>query len=238
MFDGPFRESMIRLAKRKGLIRIKIHNLRRFAKGRHRKCDDKPYGGGPGMVMMAEPVFGAIDALKRNAPDSKVVLLSPQGERFTQARAWELSHLGHLIVLCGHYEGIDERVREFGVDLEFSVGDFVTTGGEIPAMGLVDSVVRLVPGVVGNEKSIREESFQNGLLDHPHYTRPSIFRGHAVPAALLSGDHEKVTRWRAQQAYLRTRERRPDLLAGRMICGESEAEAGAPPQEARKGKNS
>ncbi|MBI4550577.1 MAG: tRNA (guanosine(37)-N1)-methyltransferase TrmD [Candidatus Omnitrophica bacterium] len=210
MFAGPFRESMIRLAKEKGLVKIKVHNLRRWARDKHRSCDDKPYGGGAGMVMMVEPIHDALEHLKAK-PGAEVVLLSPQGERFSQDLAWELARRKRLILICGHYEGVDERVREHYVDREISVGDFVLTGGELPAMCVADSLVRLVPGVVGNQDSIRHESFQEGLLEYPHYTRPREFRGMTVPDVLLSGDHKKVEEWRKKQALARTRERRPDL---------------------------
>ena len=212
MFAGPFRESMIRLAKKKGLVKIQVHNLRRFTHDRHKTCDDKPFGGGPGMVMMAEPLFEAIEFLKARRPGAKVILLTPQGKPYVQKDAWQLSRESELILVCGHYEEVDERVRERLIDMEYSIGDFITTGGELPAMCLVDSLVRLVPGVVGNKDSIQHESFQNGLLDHPHYTRPRVFRGLAVPEVLLSGDHKKVEAWRKEQALRRTRERRPDLL--------------------------
>lgn len=212
MFVGPFRESMIRLAKKKGLVKIQVHNLRRFTLDRHKTCDDKPFGGGPGMVMMAEPLFKGIEFLKARRPGAKVILLAPQGKKYNQREAWQLSRESHLILVCGHYEEVDERVREHLIDAEYSIGDFITTGGELPAMCLVDSLVRLVPGVVGNKDSIQHESFQNGLLDHPHYTRPRVFRGFSVPEVLLSGDHKKVEAWRKEQALRRTQERRPDLL--------------------------
>jgi len=212
MFAGPFRASMIRLAKKKGLVKIQVHDLRRFTRDKRKTCDDKPFGGGPGMVMMAEPLFEGIEFLKMRRPKAKVILLTPQGKRYTQQEAWQLSRASQLILICGHYEEVDERVREHAVDREYSVGDFVTTGGELPAMCLADSLVRLVPGVVGNKDSIQHESFQNDLLDHPHYTRPRIFRNYAVPDVLLSGDHKKVEAWRKNQAYRRTLERRPDLL--------------------------
>ena len=212
MFAGPFRESMIRLAKKKGLVKIQVHNLRRFTDDRHKTCDDKPFGGGPGMVMMAEPLFKGIEFLKARRPGAKVILLTPQGKKYTQREAWQLSRENRFILVCGHYEEVDERVREHLIDAEYSIGDFIATGGELPAMCLVDSLVRLVPGVVGNKDSIQHESFQNGLLDHPHYTRPRVFRGFAVPEVLLSGDHKKVEAWRREQALRRTQERRPDLL--------------------------
>ncbi len=203
---------MIRLAKKKGLVKIQVHNLRRFTLDRHKTCDDKPFGGGPGMVMMAEPLFKGIEFLKARRPGAKVILLAPQGKKYNQREAWQLSRESHLILVCGHYEEVDERVREHLIDAEYSIGDFITTGGELPAMCLVDSLVRLVPGVVGNKDSIQHESFQNGLLDHPHYTRPRVFRGFSVPEVLLSGDHKKVEAWRKEQALRRTQERRPDLL--------------------------
>lgn len=212
MFIGPFRESMIRLAKKKGLVKIQVHDLRKFAEGKHRSCDDKPFGGGAGMVMMIEPIFKALDFLKKRFPQAKVIYLSPQGCRFTQEEAWKLSRERHLIFLCGHYEGVDERVRQLGIDLEVSIGDFITTGGELPAMCVVDSLVRLVPGVVGNQDSVQHESFQRGLLDYPHYTRPRVFHGMATPEVLLSGNHDRIAQWRKKQAHLRTKERRPDLL--------------------------
>ena len=205
---------MIRLAKARGLVKIQLHNLRKFANGKHKMCDDKPFGGGPGMVMIPGPIFDSIEFLKKKYSDAKVLLMTPQGKPFIQEDAWRFSRMGHLIILCGHYEGVDERVRQFGVDYEISVGDFVTTGGELPAMCVVDSIVRLVPGVVGNQDSIKQESFQDGLLDYPHYTRPRVFRGHAVPHILVSGDHKKIGQWRREQAFRLTRERRPDLLKG------------------------
>jgi tRNA (guanine37-N1)-methyltransferase len=210
MFAGPFRESMIRLAKKKGLVKIRVHNLRRWARDKHRSCDDKPYGGGAGMVMMVEPVHDALSRLKAGG-EAQVILLSPQGERFDQAVAWDLSRQKRLIFICGHYEGVDERIRAHYVDREISVGDFILTGGELPAMCLVDSLVRLVPGVVGNKDSIQHESFQEGLLECPHYTRPRDFRGLSVPEVLLSGDHKKVAEWRKKQSLARTKEKRPDL---------------------------
>jgi len=212
MFEGPFRESMIRLAKRKGLVKIRVHNLRKFTHDRHRKCDDKPFGGGPGMVMMAQPIFDAVESLRKRGEDSRVILFSPQGKTFTQQVAGRMAGLKHLILICGHYEGVDERVRDGIVDEEISVGDFVLTGGELPAMCFVDGVVRLVPGVVGNSESVRQESFQNGTLDFPHYTRPSVFRGIEVPKVLLTGAHGKIEAWRREQSRLRTRQLRPDLL--------------------------
>jgi tRNA (guanine37-N1)-methyltransferase len=194
------------------LIDIKCWNPRDFTIDPNKRIDDRPYGGGPGMVMMVEPILKAVRSLKKRAPEAKVLLLSPQGKTFTQEDAWRFSKQTHLIFLCGHYEGVDERIRQLVADYEISVGDFVTTGGELPAMCIIDSIVRLVPGVVGNQESVQQESFQNGLLDYPHYTRPRVFLGCEVPKVLLSGDHKKVTRWRKEQAHLRTFERRPDLL--------------------------
>lgn len=212
MFEGPFRESMIKLSKRKGLVRIRVHNLRKFTRDKHRKCDDKPFGGGPGMVMMAQPIFDAVESLRKKSPDSRVVLFSPQGERLTQRIAGRMAGLTSLILICGHYEGVDERVREQIVDEEISIGDFVLTGGELPAMCFVDSVVRLVPGVVGNPESLLRESFQNGTLDFPHYTRPRVFRGIEVPDVLLTGDHDRIETWRMDQVRSKTKKLRPDLL--------------------------
>lgn len=211
MFAGPFRNSMVRLAKEKGLVKIRIIDIRRFSKNKHRKCDDTPYGGGPGMVMNADPIFSAIEHAKKKSEKALVVLMTPQGEPYHQKKAWDLSRDKHLIFLCGHYEGVDERVVKHAVDAEISVGDFVTTGGEVPAMAVIESIVRLVPGVVGNQVSLVAESFENKLLDHPHYTRPREYRGWEVPDVLLSGDHKKIEKWRRDHAVAKTKRVRPDL---------------------------
>jgi len=212
MFAGPFRNSMVAIAKRKGLAKIRVHDLRKFSTDKkHRKCDDKPFGGGPGMVMMADPLFRGIETLKKTSPKAKVVLMCPQGKPYNQKMARAFADEEHLIFVCGHYEGVDERVRENIVDEEVSVGDFVVTGGELPAMLVVDSIVRLIPGVVGNAESIEHESFESDLLDYPHYTRPQVFRDMVVPAELVSGNQKLMEDWRKMQAIRRTKQRRPDL---------------------------
>ena len=208
MFNGPLSESMVRLAQRKGLVSISVHNLREWAHDNHKTCDDKPFGGGPGMVMKIEPVF---EALKKIRKKGKIIMLSPRGKQFNQKIAKALSRKKHLIFLCGHYEGVDERVHEHLVDLELSVGDFVTTGGELPVACVIDAVVRLVPGVLGNDDSLQSESFQNGLLEYPQYTRPGEFKDWKVPDVLRSGVHQKIAAWRGEAALHLTRRYRPDL---------------------------
>ncbi|MBI2940496.1 MAG: tRNA (guanosine(37)-N1)-methyltransferase TrmD [Chloroflexi bacterium] len=219
MFDGPFRESIIKRAIDRGLIEIGIHNIRDFATDRHRSTDDYPYGGGAGMVMLSGPIFAAAehaiaeaDALRPH-PRRSIILTTPQGRLLNQRIVEELATLDHLVIVCGHYEGVDERVQEHLATDEISIGDYVLTGGEIPAMVIVDAVSRLVPGVVGQPASLAEESLTSGLLEYPHYTRPAEFRGWTVPEILLSGNHAAIARWRRQQALRRTWERRPDLLA-------------------------
>ena len=209
MFDGPFGESIIRRARDAGIVDVRVHDLREWTADRHRTTDDAPYGGGAGMVMRPEPLFAAAEALGAN----EVVMLTPQGSLFTQAVAVELSQVPHLLLLCGHYEGFDERVREHLATRELSIGDYVLTGGELPAMVVVDAVVRLLPGVLGSRESLDEESHSSGLLEYPHYTRPPEFRGWSVPPVLLSGNHAAIARWRREQSLLRTLSRRPDLLA-------------------------
>nr|WP_320048518.1 tRNA (guanosine(37)-N1)-methyltransferase TrmD [uncultured Desulfuromonas sp.] len=211
MFESPFAGSIIGKAVAKGLVRITAHSLRDWAEGRHQVTDDSPYGGGEGMVMKPEPLCRAIDSLKQQHPRARVLMMSPQGQRFTQRRAEELAQEESLIFLCGRYEGFDERVRSY-VDEEYSIGDFVLTGGELPAMVLIDAVARLVPGVLGNEGSAEADSFSDGLLEYPHYTRPVEFDGRRVPEVLLSGDHARIAAWRRSQQLLRTLQRRPDLL--------------------------
>ena len=212
MIAAPLEESILGKAREKGLLRVQVTDIREFAEGKHRVTDDVPYGGGAGMVMKPEPLVAAIEAARQRAPGARVVLLSPQGPRFGQGKAQELAAHGELILVCGRYEGVDERVLRW-VDEELSLGDFVLTGGEIPALAVIDALARLVPGVLGNELSAQSESFSGeGLLEGPHYTRPSEFRGLRVPEVLLSGDHAKIARWRQDQAVARTRERRPDLL--------------------------
>jgi len=211
MFTGYFDESIMKRAREKGILDLSIHNLRDWAVDRHKTVDDKPYGGGAGMVMMVSVIDAAVESLRRK--ESHVVLLSPQGRVLDQELAKRLSHLTHLILISGHYEGVDERVRDLLVDEEISIGDFVISNGSLSAMLLIDAVVRLLPGAVGDERSVREDSFYHGLLDYPHYTKPRVFRGHEVPEVLISGDHEKVRRWRRREALRRTLARRPDLLA-------------------------
>ncbi|HET7768172.1 MAG TPA: tRNA (guanosine(37)-N1)-methyltransferase TrmD [Chloroflexota bacterium] len=211
MFAGPFAESIVARAGKAGIVEIAVHNLRDWTTDRHRTADDRPFGGGAGMVLKPEPLFKAIDAL-RTGPESTVILLTPQGELLRQPLVAELAAHQHLILICGHYEGVDERVIEHAVDREISIGDYVLSGGELPAMVLVDSVVRLQPGALGSAESAGDESHTTGLLEYPHYTRPAEFRGWRVPDVLVSGHHGEVERWRRQQALERTRRRRPDLL--------------------------
>lgn len=204
-----------------GLIDLQVHDLRDFTSDRHKVVDDTPFGGGPGMVLKPEPLFRAVEHLRevRGMPDA-VVLPSPQGRRFTQRVAEEYGRRQHLVFLCGRYEGVDERVSTTLVTEELSVGDYVLSGGELPALVMVDAIARLVPGVVGDAESVVRDSFTRGLLDHPHYTRPASFRGLDVPAVLLSGHHGEIDRWRRQQALRRTWERRPDLLADAALTDE------------------
>jgi tRNA (guanine37-N1)-methyltransferase len=210
MFRGPFDESIVARASKAGVVEIKLHNLRDWTHDRHRTVDDRPFGGGAGMVLKPEPLFEAVEALRRD--ESHVVLLTPQGRVLDQQLASELAARAHLILVCGHYEGIDERFREHAVDTEISIGDYVLSGGELPAMVLVDTVVRLLPGALGSAESAHDESHADGLLEYPQYTRPADFRGWRVPDVLVSGNHAEVERWRRAQSVERTRRRRPDLL--------------------------
>lgn len=213
MFKGPFEESIIKRAQEKNLLEIRLHNLRDFTNDKHRTVDDAPFGGGAGMVMKVEPVHRAINHLKKTIKDKvKVILLSPQGKTFTQKTAMELLEEEKLLLLCGHYEGVDERIREHLVDGEISIGDYVLSGGEIAAMVVVDAITRLIPGVVGDERSIKEDSFYRGLLDYPQYTRPAEFKGWKVPDILRSGNHQKIKVWRREKMLEKTLRRRPDLL--------------------------
>jgi tRNA (guanine37-N1)-methyltransferase len=214
MFKGALDESMIRIAQEKGFANINVHDLRTWTEDRHRTADDKPYGGGPGMVMKVEPVDKALEEIKgKTAEDVMpvVILLTPQGERLTHKKAKELSLLTHIVLVCGHYEGFDERIRHLA-DTEISIGDYVLTCGEIPAMVLCDAVIRLIPGVLGDEGCLACESFESGILEYPQYTRPVEYKNMRVPDVLLSGDPKKVEKWRRDQALTRTRARRPDLL--------------------------
>ncbi len=214
MFQSVFGESMIKRCLEKGLVNIVLNDLRDYTADKHRSVDDYPFGGGPGMVMKPEPFFEAVEAVMSQVAErgaARVILFSPQGSLLTQKKVRELSSLKHLVLICGHYEGVDERVRLALVQEEISIGDYVLTGGELPAMVLVDAVVRLLPGTL-NEASLQEESFSTGLLEYPQYTRPREYRGLKVPPILLSGDHEKIRRWRRLQSVKRTLERRPDML--------------------------
>jgi tRNA (guanine37-N1)-methyltransferase len=222
MFAGPLDESIVRRARETGLLDLQIHNLRDYAHNRHRTVDDKPFGGGPGMLLKPEPIFEAVEALAGDT--TRVVLLTPAGRRFDQAAARELAQHSHLLLVSGSYEGVDERVREALADDELSVGDFVLTNGALPAMMVIDAVTRLLPGALGDEDSPRDESFSQGELEYPQYTRPAEFRGMKVPDVLLSGNHAEIARWRAEQARLRTRQRRPDLLAPAPVRPESAGE--------------
>jgi tRNA (guanine37-N1)-methyltransferase len=210
IFEGPVEESILKRAQETGRVKIQVRNLRDFTHDKHRVVDDRPYGGGPGMLMKPEPIFEAVEQLRR--PDSCVVLMTPQGTPFTQARAKAFAQKPHVIIICGHYEGVDERVRQALVHEEVSIGDYVLTNGALAAAVMVDAVVRLLPGVLGHDQSAADDSFATGALEGPQYTRPPEFRGLRVPDVLLSGDHGAVTRWRVEQARQRTAERRPDLL--------------------------
>ena len=209
MFDNVFNESIIKRAINDNKVSIKIHDFREFTLDPHKKVDDTPYGGGAGMVLTPQPIFDCVESIK--TPESKVILLTPDGVPYKQKIAYDLSKESHLIIICGHYEGFDERIRTLA-DLEISIGDYVLTGGEIPAMVLVDSIVRLIPGVI-NEQSHLEDSFNdNYLLDYPTYTKPRVFRNMEVPEVLVSGDHAKIAAWRKEQSIKKTKERRPDLM--------------------------
>lgn len=217
----PLEASVIGRARERGLLQVVVWNLRDFTTDRHRQVDDAPYGGGAGMVMKPEPFFAAVEAIRADHPaPARIILTSPQGDRLTHTLAAALATEPHLILLCGHYEGIDERVREGLPAEEISIGDYVLTGGELPAMVIVEAVARFLPGVVGDAASVATDSFAEGLLDYPHYTRPPEFRGMTVPEVLLSGHHEAIDRWRRAQRLRRTAARRPDLLKGDALSDE------------------
>ncbi|MFP4661133.1 MAG: tRNA (guanosine(37)-N1)-methyltransferase TrmD [Halanaerobiales bacterium] len=220
MFEGPFSESIIARARDRGILDINLINIRDFSEDKHNTADDTPYGGGAGMVMKIEPIYRAWQSIYRKRGESPVVMLSPQGRRLNQKIVKDLSREEGLILLCGHYEGIDERVREEIVTDEISIGDYVLTGGEIAAIVLVDAVSRMLPGVLGDEQSKVEDSFYNGLLDYPNYTRPREFNGREVPEVLLSGNHALIERWRRKKALQRTLLRRPDLLEKKQLDSE------------------
>ena len=220
MFEGPLSESMMKRAQERGIVNIYVHDLRAFASDPHRKIDDYPYGGGPGMVLKPEPIFKCIDYIKKKyeLPEAKVILMSPQGKIFSQEKANQLVRDKEtFILLCGHYKGIDERVCKYLIDEEISIGDYVLTGGELPAMAVLDAVVRLLPGVLNDFDSAMSDSFQTGFLDHPHYTRPETFQNHSVPDVLLSGHHAKIEAWRQKMVECRTRERRADLIEKKLL---------------------
>ncbi len=208
-FNGPFDESLIKRARTKGILDVRLVDIRDFADNKHKKVDDSSYGGGPGMVMMPEPLSKAIRASR--TPEAHVVYLSPQGAPLNAAKCRELAGYSHLVLVCGHYEGIDQRVLESEIDEEISIGDYVLTNGCVAAIVLMDAVCRFIPGFLGHEEAADQDSFENGLLDWPHYTRPENFEGRCVPSVLLSGNHEKIREWRLEQAKKKTREVRPDL---------------------------
>jgi tRNA (guanine37-N1)-methyltransferase len=213
MFDALVAEGIVARAIARGLVDLRVHDLRDFTEDRHRTVDDVPFGGGPGMVLKVKPVVDAVERIRRErGQPSTVILTSPQGRPFSQAEAARLGGLSHVVLICGRYEGVDERVCEHVVTDELSIGDYVLTGGELPAMVVLDAVARLLPGAVGDEQSVEADSFSHGLLDFPHYTRPAEFAGMRVPDVLVSGHHEEIRRWRKREALRRTLERRPELL--------------------------
>lgn len=212
VFPPYLDSSILKRASQRGLIEVQVHNIRQWALDRHHVTDDLPYGGGGGMVMKVEPVFAAVESVLGSPPICPVILLTPQGRVFNQQVAQELSIQPHLGLVCGRYEGVDERIRQHLVTDEISIGDYVLTGGELPALMLIDALARLLPGVLGDPDGAADDSHASGLLEYPHYTRPPEFRGWQVPEVLLSGDHARITRWRREQSLLRTRQRRPDLL--------------------------
>lgn len=225
MFKAVLEASVLRIAQEKGLLKLKIHDLRNFTHNKHRQVDDVPYGGGPGMVMKPEPFFEAVESILGSRPEkikdkARIILLTPQGEKLSQAKADKLAKEQGLVILCGHYEGVDERVREYLVTDEISIGDYVLTGGELPAMVLIETITRLIPGVLGNELSSKRDSFSQGLLEHPHYTRPAVYRGWSVPKVLLSGNHQTIKKWRHKETLIRTQKRRPDLIAKANLTSE------------------
>ena len=212
MVSASLREGILGRAVKRGIVEVRLVNIRSFARGAHRTTDDRPYGGGDGMVMRPGPISRALKSIDRVKGRSPVILLSPQGERFDQKIAWELANRDQIILICGRYEGVDERIRLTCIERELSIGDYVLTGGELAALVVMDAVSRLIPGVLGGERSNLEDSFEDGLLEYPQYTRPKVFQGQEVPPVLLSGDHEKIRLWRRTESLRRTLERRPDLL--------------------------
>jgi tRNA (guanine37-N1)-methyltransferase len=212
VFTPYLESSILQRAVEHGLIEVNLHDIRAWATDKHHTTDDAPYGGGGGMVMKPKPVFAAVETILGTTPDCPVILLTPQGRPFTQTIAQEFSQQPHLALICGHYEGVDERIRQHLVTDEISIGDFVLTGGELPAMMVIDAVTRLIPGALGDPDGAADDSFASGLLEYPHYTRPEDFRGWRVPEVLLSGNHAEIAAWRRKQALMRTLQRRPDLL--------------------------
>jgi len=234
LFSSFLKETILGRAVKAGLVDIRLVNIRSFAKGRHLVTDDRPFGGGEGMVMKPGPVLRALESIDRTKDRSLVLLLTPQGRTFDQPLAWELSRMEQIILICGRYEGVDERIRTSSVDLELSIGDYVLSGGEMAAMVVMDAVSRLVPGVLGGERSAQEDSFEEGLLEYPQYTRPRVFKNKEVPAVLLSGDHEKIRVWRRTESLKRTLERRPDLLGKAKLTEEDKrilAKLGVKPEK-------
>jgi len=223
MVSASLREGILGRAVKRGIVTVRLVNIRNFARGAHRTTDDRPYGGGDGMVMRPGPISRALESIDRVKGRSPVILLSPQGERFDQKTAWELSNRDRIILICGRYEGVDERIRLTCIERELSIGDYVLTGGELAALVVMDAVSRLIPGVLGGERSNLEDSFEDGLLEYPQYTRPNVFQGQEVPPVLLSGDHEKIRLWRRTESLRRTLERRPDLLQQARLTPEDRA---------------
>jgi len=223
MFVGPLDVSMVKRARDRGLVDLRIHNLREWTHDRHKTVDDRPFGGGPGMVLKPEPLFAAVESLAAEA--TRVILMTPAGQPFNQAKARELALETNLLFICASYEGVDERVVETLVDDEVSIGDYVLTNGGLPTMVVIDAITRLIPGVLGDDESALDESFSHGLLEYPHYTRPAEFRGMAVPEILLSGHHAEIEKWRAAQSRQRTAQRRPDLLTDEQNKMKTESEA-------------
>ena len=222
MFTGVFGSSILKKAQEKEAVSLAVSDIRDFSQNKHKQVDDYPYGGGAGMVLKPEPMFQAVESITEGRKP-RIILMCPQGERFTQKKAEELAQEEELVFLCGHYEGYDERIREFLVTDEISIGDFVLTGGELPAMTVIDAVVRLLPGVLGQQDSHIHDSFSTGMLEHPHYTRPADFRGMKVPDVLMSGNHANIDKWREQESLKRTFERRPDLLEKMELTAEQKA---------------
>ena len=223
LFSSFLGESILGRAVKRGILDVRLTNIRDFAHGPHNVTDDRPYGGGNGMVMKPGPIYRALQSVERTHEQSVVILLTPQGKPFEQPTAWELAGREQLILICGRYEGVDERIRTSDIDLELSIGDYILSGGELAAMVVIDAVSRLVPGVLGGERSNLDDSFEDGLLEYPHYTRPRIFNDQEVPAVLLSGNHEEIRLWRRTESLKRTLERRPDLLKKARLKDEDRA---------------